>query len=123
MAYIQTRQPDKAREALARAFGVDPASAGAHLLAAQMMIRVEFFEMADAELREALALDPAAASRELPARGECDLTAIASRREWPISEGAGAQPGRRDGLYRIGEAWSRQAAWDKAIPRCSDRSG
>ena len=58
MAYIQTRQPDKAREALARAFGVDPASAGAHLLAAQMMVRIEFFEMAEPSCSEALALDP-----------------------------------------------------------------
>ena len=116
MAYIQTRQPDKAREALARAFGVDPASAGAHLLAAQMMIRVEFFEMADAELREAITLDP-----RLPRvnflLGE---NAIYRNR---IEEGVAClekelalNPGDAMSLYRIGEAWSRRAAWDKAIP-------
>jgi len=116
MAYIQTRQPDKAREALARAFGVDPASAGAHLLAAQMMIRVEFFEMADAELREAITLDP-----RLPRvnflLGE---NAIYRNR---IEEGVAClekelalKPGDAMSLYRIGEAWSRRAAWDKAIP-------
>jgi tetratricopeptide (TPR) repeat protein len=115
MAYIQTRQPDKAREALARAFGVDPASAGAHLLAAQMMIRVEFFEMADAELREALALDP-----RLPRvnflLGE---NAIYRNR---IEEGLAflerelaLNPADAMSLYRIGEAWTRRAAWDKAI--------
>jgi tetratricopeptide (TPR) repeat protein len=116
MAYIQTRQPDKAREALARAFGVDPASAGAHVLAAQMMIRVEFFEMADAELREALSLDP-----RLPRvnflLGE---NAIYRNR---IEEGVAylekelaLNPADAMSLYRIGEAWSRRAAWDKAIP-------
>jgi len=81
MAYIQIRQPDRAREALARAFGLDPVSPGARLLAAQMMIRVEFFEMADAELRQALAMDP-----RLP-RVNFLLAenAIVSRRGWPIS--------------------------------------
>lgn len=58
MAYIQTRQPEKAREALARAFGVDPHAPAARVLAAQMMIRVEFFEMAEAELHGALAANP-----------------------------------------------------------------
>jgi tetratricopeptide (TPR) repeat protein len=115
MAYVQTRQPDKAREALARAFGVDPASAGAHLLAAQMMIRVEFFEMADVELRQALAMDP-----RLPhvnfLLGE---NAIFRNR---IEEGVAylekelaLNPADAMSLYRIGEAWSRRAAWDKAI--------
>src|SRR6185295_5211396 len=39
--YIETQKPDGARECFARAYGVAPDSAAAHLLAAQMMIRVE----------------------------------------------------------------------------------
>ena len=116
MAYIQTRQPDKARDALARAFGVEPASAGAHVLAAQMMIRVELFEMADAELRQALALD-ARTPRANYLLGE---NAIFRNR---IEEGVAfmerelaLNPADSMSLYRIGEAWSRRAAWDKAIP-------
>src|SRR6185503_17436227 len=58
MAYIQTSQPDKAREALAATFGVAPDSAAAHVFAAQMMIRIEFHEAAEAELKKAIALDP-----------------------------------------------------------------
>ena len=42
MAYIQTSQNDKARAELAETFGVPPESASAHLLAAQMMVRLEF---------------------------------------------------------------------------------
>jgi tetratricopeptide (TPR) repeat protein len=115
MAYIQTRQPDKAREALARAFGVDPASAGARLMAAQMMIRVEFFEMADAELHQALAMEP-----RLPrANFLLGENAIFRNR---IEDGVAylekelaLNPSDAMSLYRIGEAWSRRAAWDKAI--------
>ena len=58
LAYIQTRQPDKAVAPLAQAFGAEPGSAGAHLLAAQMMVRLEFNDMADEQLRTALAIDP-----------------------------------------------------------------
>ena len=58
MAYIQTRQPDRARETWARAFRVPPDSAAAHLVAAQMMVRAEMEEMAQAELTAALKKDP-----------------------------------------------------------------
>ena len=46
-AYVQTQKPDKAREAFARLFRVPPDSAGAHLLAAQMMVRLQFEEAAE----------------------------------------------------------------------------
>jgi tetratricopeptide (TPR) repeat protein len=116
MAYIQIRQPDRAREALARAFGLDPVSPGARLLAAQMMIRVEFFEMADAELRQALAMDP-----RLP-RVNFLLAENAIFRN-RIEEGVAylekelaLNPSDAMSFYRLGEAWSRRTAWDKAIP-------
>src|SRR5262249_433874 len=57
--YVQTRQPDKARASFARLFKVAPDSAGAHLLTAQMMVRLEFEEFAEAELQKAVAKDPA----------------------------------------------------------------
>ena len=58
MAYIQTRQPDAARSSLARTFQLDPDSAAAHLVAAQMMIRLEMEPFAEAELKRALEKDP-----------------------------------------------------------------
>src|SRR5215216_4940760 len=45
-AYIQTRQPARGRDAFARTFGVSAGSAAAHLLTAQMMIRLELEEPA-----------------------------------------------------------------------------
>ena len=116
MAYIQTRQPDNARAALARAFGVDPQTPAARVLAAQMMIRIEFFEMADAELKAALASDP-----KLPHANFLLATNAIYRNR--IDEGIellekelAINPADSMALYRLGEAWSRRQAWDKAIP-------
>lgn len=116
MAYIQTQQPDAARRSLARAFGVDPESPAARLLAAQMMVRVELFAMADAELRQALAADP-----RLPhAHFLLGQNAVFRHR---LDEGIAhfeqelaINPANAMALYRLGEAWSRKPDWDRAIP-------
>ena len=124
LAYIQTRQPDKAVAPLAQAFGAEPGSAGAHLLAAQMMVRLEFNDMADEQLRTALALDPrlphgtpaARAERRLqePARGGHRITSARSSR--PIPE----TPPRSTGSVRLTRA-SRIGT--RPSPRSSGRSG
>jgi tetratricopeptide (TPR) repeat protein len=116
MAYIQSRQPEKARGALARAFGVDPASAAARVLAAQMMVRIEFIDLADAELTAALAQDP-----RLPRanfllgqnaifRNEVDRAIEFFEKELAVN------PADSMTLYRLGEAWARKSAWDRAMP-------
>jgi tetratricopeptide (TPR) repeat protein len=116
MAYIQTHQPDKARVALARAFGVDPQSPGARLLAAQMMVRIEFFEMADEELRKALELDarlPHAnflLGTNAVFRNRLDDAVAYFEKELAIN------PANAMALYRLGEAFSRRNDWDHAIP-------
>jgi tetratricopeptide (TPR) repeat protein len=114
MAYVQTRRADKARETWARSFGVPPASAAAHLLAAQMMVRAELDELADAELKQALALDP-----RLPRanfllgqtalfRGRLDEAIALFKRELEIN------PGDAMAFYRLGDAYTRQLKWDEA---------
>ena len=57
-SYLQTRNPDKARVAYARTFGVPPESASAHLVLAKMMMRQRIEEEAVGELQKALQLDP-----------------------------------------------------------------
>src|ERR1700685_2755744 len=57
-AYVQTAQQDRSVAAFARLFGLKPDSAGAHLIAGQMMLKEEFEVQAVAEAKRALALEP-----------------------------------------------------------------
>jgi tetratricopeptide (TPR) repeat protein len=115
MTYIQTRQVERARQAWARTFGVDAQSAAAHLLTAQMMIRAEHDDLADAELRLALQRDP-----KLPHahyllgqtalfRGKLDESIALFRKELKIA------PADAMALLRLGDAYVRQSKWDDAI--------
>lgn len=115
MASIQTRQPDKAREAFARMFGVAADSPAAHLLTAQMMIRVEFEEFAEAELKKALDKDA-----RLPQahyllgqiaiyKGRLDDGISLMQKELAVN------PGNANAYYKLGDAYTRQLRWDDAI--------
>ena len=115
MACVQTRQPDKGREAFARMFRVASDSAAAHLLTAQMMVRVELEEFAEIELKKALEKDP-----KLPQanyllgqiaiyKGRFDEGIALMERELAI------HPGNANAYYKIGDAYTRQLKWDEAI--------
>jgi len=115
MACVQTRQPDKARSAFAAMFGVEYESAASNLLTAQMMIRVEMIDLADAELRKALQKDP-----RLPQanyllgqnaihQGRYDEAIALLYKE------LAANPNNAMAYYRIGDALTRQLKWDEAI--------
>jgi tetratricopeptide (TPR) repeat protein len=114
-AYIQTRQPAKARGVLAGLFGVPPESAAAHLIAAQLMIRLEHEALARPELERALVLDP-----KLPRanfllgqmalfRGRLDEAISLTERELAIN------PGDATALSQLGDAYVRGSKWDEAI--------
>jgi tetratricopeptide (TPR) repeat protein len=115
MAYIQTRQPDRARETWARAFHVPADSAAAHLLAAQMMVRAEMEDMSQAELTAALKKDPRLPQANLLLgqaalfRGRLDEAIGLFNKELETS------PGNAMAFYRMGDAYTRQLQWDKAI--------
>jgi tetratricopeptide (TPR) repeat protein len=115
MAYIQTKQVDRAREAFAGLFDVASDSAAAHLLLAQLMIRIQMDDLAEPELRKAVETDG-----RLPHahyllgqiaifRGRLDEGAALTRREIEIN------PGHAMALYQLGDAYTRQAKWDEAI--------
>lgn len=115
VSYIQTHNPDKARESFARMFSVSPGSASAYLINAQMMIRQQFEEFAEKELQKALELDP-----KLPQanfllgemaiyRANLEQGVELLKREITIN------PGFAMAYYMLGEAYTRQLKWDEAV--------
>lgn len=115
MAAIQTRQPAKARAAFARMFGVAADSPAARLLTAQMMIRVEFEDFAEAELKQALAQNPALPQanyllgQNAIYKGRFDEGIALMQKELAIN------PNNANAWYKIGDALTRQLKWDEAI--------
>lgn len=115
MAYAQTRQPAKARESFARTFRLAPDSAAAHLLTGQMMNRLELEDLAEAELTQAIRMDP-----KLP-EAHYVLAQIAifrSRFEEALTllrSELAINPAHAMALYRIGDVYSQQLQWDAAI--------
>jgi tetratricopeptide (TPR) repeat protein len=114
-AYIQTRQGDKAREVLAGAFGVPPDSASAHLLAAQMMVRLEQEPMAQDELAKAIALDPRLPHAHFLVgqlalfRGRFEEATAATRKEIELN------PADNVAWSQLGDVYVRQQKWDEAV--------
>lgn len=115
MACVQARQPDKARNTFAKMFRVEADSAAAHLLTAQMMIRVEMEDFADAELKKSLEKDP-----RLPqANYLLAQNAIYKNRYDEgialLEKELAINPNNAMAYYKIGDALTRQLKWDEAI--------
>ena len=114
-AYLQTRQVDAARAVLADLFKVAPQSAAAHLLAAQMMTRLELDALAEPELTRALEKDPRLPSANLLLgqialfRGRIPEAITFTTRELAIN------PASALAFSQLGDAYVRQAQWDDAI--------
>lgn len=114
-AYVQIRQPDRAREAFARTFGLAESSAAAHLVAAQMMIRLEFETLAEAELTRAIEKDPklpqahALLGQMALFRGRLDEAVALTEREIALN------PTNAMAFYQLGDARVRQGKWDEGV--------
>ena len=114
-AYIQSRDAAAARAALARTFGLAVDSPAAHVVTAQLMIRLQMESLAEAELALALARDP----RTLRAnfllgqlalfRGQLDTAVERSTRELTLN------PSDAMASYQLGDALLRQNRGDEAI--------
>jgi tetratricopeptide (TPR) repeat protein len=115
-AYLQAGQPERSEQAFARLFGLKPESAGAHLVAGQMMLKQEYEPQGIAEIRKALQLNP-----HLPeAHYLLGITAIfRSRFDEAIAaltEETAINPNFAMAWYRLGDAHARQNHCDLAIP-------
>ena len=114
-AYLQTRQVDAARAVLADLFKVAPQSAAAHLIAAQMMTRLELDALAEPELTRAIEKDPRLPSANLLLgqialfRGRIPDAITFTTRELAIN------PASALAFSQLGDAYVRQAQWDDAI--------
>jgi tetratricopeptide (TPR) repeat protein len=114
-AYVQTRQPDRAREIFAATFGVPADSAAAHLVTAQMMIRLEFEPFAEAELKRAIEKDAALPMAHALLgqiaifRGRLDEGIALTEREIVLN------PANAMAVYQLGDAKVRQSKWDEGI--------
>ena len=114
-AYIHTQRSDAARTVLANLYKVPPDSAAAHLIAGQMMIRLELEPQAEAELTQALQKDPRLPNANF-LRGQIALfrgrladAIAATERELAIN------PTNAMAFSQLGDAYVRQASWDAAI--------
>ena len=116
LAYLQTGKIDAARAALAVTFGLRPEDAGANLMTAQMLIRLNLVEAAAEELKRALARDARLPNARFLLgqmalfRGRLDESAEWSRGELEVN------PGNAMAWHQLGDVHIRKAQWDEAIP-------
>jgi tetratricopeptide (TPR) repeat protein len=114
--YIQSREPAKAVRSFAAMFELPPDSASAHLITAQMMVRLEFEEFAQKELERALELNPSIPEAHYLLgqlaifRGQLDRGIEEMRKEIALN------PNLAMAHYRLGDAYTRREEYDAAIP-------
>jgi tetratricopeptide (TPR) repeat protein len=100
----------------AEMFGVPPGSAAAHLLTAQLMVKQELLDEAEAETRTAIGIDARIPQAHyllgelLTFKGETDKAIEELKTEIQIN------PSFAMAYYKLGDAYSRQVQWATAIP-------
>jgi tetratricopeptide (TPR) repeat protein len=115
LAYLQTGKIDQARTAFAVTFDMPKEQAGAHLVTAQMLVRLNLDEAAGVELKRGLEKDPRLPNARFLLgqmslfRGRLDESADWTRQELEIN------PGNAMAWHQLGDIYVRQAKWDDAI--------
>ncbi len=113
-AYIFTQQGDKAVQAFAKLFQVEPNSASAHLTTARMMMHADLPNDAARQAKAALQIDPKIAGAHFLLgevaiyQAEIDTAISELKKEIEIN------PTNAMAHYRLGDAYTRQERWDDA---------
>jgi tetratricopeptide (TPR) repeat protein len=113
---LKTQDVKSSVEYFAEMFGVAPESSAAHLLTAQLMLRQELTDEAEAEARNALSIDPRIPQAHyllgeiLTFKGETDKAIQELKTETQLN------PSFAMAYYKLGDAYSRQLEWTTAIP-------
>ena len=115
VCYIQTHSPAKSREAFARMFKVPAGSAPAYLINAQMLVRQQFEEFAEQELRKALELDPRLPQANFLLGELAVYHAQIDRGIQLLEKEIALNPTFGMAYYRLGEALTRQLRWDESV--------
>jgi tetratricopeptide (TPR) repeat protein len=115
MACLQTRRTAKARESFARMFRVAPDSAQAHLLTAQMMIRLEYLEFAEVELKLAVEKDPRLPQAHYLLGQMAVFRARYDEGIQLLEKELALNPTNAMAYYKLGDAYTLQLKWDEAI--------
>jgi tetratricopeptide (TPR) repeat protein len=115
VSYIQTHRSDNSRETFARLFNVPAASASAYLINAQMMVRQQFEELAEKELRKALELDPKLPQANFLLGEMAIYHANIDQGITLLQKEIAINPAFGMAYYRLGEAYTRQLKWNEAI--------
>ncbi|MGI8992629.1 MAG: tetratricopeptide repeat protein [Bryobacteraceae bacterium] len=115
-SYLKTHDIPNSVLAFAEMFGVPAGSAAAHLIAGQMMMHQELNEEAEAQLLQAVALDP-----KLPQAhyllGELNLfKGFSAQAAAQLKAEIAINPDSAMAYYKLGDAYSRQFQWEEAIP-------
>ncbi|MER3428932.1 MAG: hypothetical protein C4334_12755 [Pyrinomonas sp.] len=113
--YIQSHETAKSRAVFARIFRLEPESAAAHLVNAQMMIRQQLEELAEGELRRALELDGRLPQANFLLGELAIYKANIDQGIELLKKELAINPAFAMAYYRLGEAYTRQLRWEEAI--------
>jgi tetratricopeptide (TPR) repeat protein len=114
VAYIQTKEYDRAREAFAKMFGVPGDSASAYLFCGRMLLRLDFAPVAEEYGLKAVALDP-----KLPMAHYLlgELYLYQSKIDQAITQleqEMAINPGYANVYYKLADAYTRVQRFDDA---------
>ena len=115
-SYLKLRDLPNCVASFAEMFGVAPASAAAHLITGQIMIRQELLDDGEKEIGRALELDPNIPQGHYLLGELATFKGDAEKAIGQLKAEIALNPASALAYYKLGDAYSRQGRWEAAIP-------